>query len=393
MDKLDFCPNCGTKLDEDDEFCPNCGFDLKKYLSENATEPKTPVQKEPVAEKVETDEAESKPVESVTPTQPAAAPQNNRKKSNKWIPAIVILVILLIAGYFGGNMYYSEARQTQTLQDDVASGTTSRMKSALIDSNGQQISNSRVDALKRLYLKDTSAVKDIENQISNNSSKNIFSIKKSGKIMLFYPRYKVVMKDVSINVTTNITNPTFYVNNKVVAAKLVNGQYQIEKLTPGFYDLKVAGSKSSEHKTKQITIAAGYNQVDIVMNVTKPKKVEKTKVVKKTTKSNDDDTDTDSDNTDDDTDTNDDSDTDSDNDDTSDDSVIGQYTGDPDLSLYSDGTYDLGDKTGTYKIVENNNGHVKIQYNQDGGGSITESYDYSDGELHSTKYDQSWYKD
>ena len=38
MDKLDFCPNCGNKLDNDDEFCPNCGFNLKKYLSENSDE-------------------------------------------------------------------------------------------------------------------------------------------------------------------------------------------------------------------------------------------------------------------------------------------------------------------------------------------------------------------
>jgi hypothetical protein len=91
-----------------------------------------------------------------------------------------------------------------------------------------------------------------------------------------------------------------------------------------------------------------------------------------------------------------DTDTDDDDDDSSssnsDSSIIGSYSGDPDLSLYSDGTYDLGDKTGTYTIVENNNGHVRIRYDQDGGGSITESYDYDNGVLHSSKYDTEWVK-
>ncbi|HCD06839.1 MAG TPA: hypothetical protein DEQ50_00995 [Lactobacillus sp.] len=38
MDELEYCPNCGAKLDKESDFCSNCGLDLKKYLAENSEE-------------------------------------------------------------------------------------------------------------------------------------------------------------------------------------------------------------------------------------------------------------------------------------------------------------------------------------------------------------------
>lgn len=28
---MQFCPNCGRKLDDDTTFCSECGFDIKNY--------------------------------------------------------------------------------------------------------------------------------------------------------------------------------------------------------------------------------------------------------------------------------------------------------------------------------------------------------------------------
>ncbi|MQS76232.1 zinc ribbon domain-containing protein [Companilactobacillus halodurans] len=425
MKTLEYCPNCGTHLDKENQggFCPNCGFNLKKYLEENADEtveepeptpaPNNPEAekkvepKEQAAENVQETPQESQPVEqrqqASQPTQ-STPPAPKRKKGHGKIIALIILIIILIGGYFVGNMYYSQARQTQSLQDEVTSGTTSKMKDALINEDGDQFSTDQIGALKRLYSKSSSAIKDIEAQISENQSNNTFYIKQSGKYFLLYPKYKVVMKTKTLNIDTNINNPTFSIDGKSVAARSANGEYRIDDMSAGVYDLKVSSNKkSNQTKSKQISISTDNEETDISMNVQKPKKSKKT--TKKADSDNEkssEDSDNDSDS---DIDSNDDSDSDSDedsdvddssddtSDDSSDDSIVGQYSGDPDLSLYSDGTYDLGDQTGTYKIVENNDGHVKIQYNRDGGGSITESYDYSDGELHSSKYDQSWYKD
>lgn len=363
MDKLDYCPQCGTKLDQNDEFCPNCGLDIKRYIKENESD-ESDVNTKTV-----------KSGESKIKNQPVMKEPNGNNRS---IFAIIILVIVLVVGYFAGNMYYSEARQEQSLQDELTSGSSSKMKNVLVNKDGRQFSDSQIGALKRLYLKDNSVVHDIELQISENQTNNVFSIKQVGKNLLIYPKYKIVMKTKFVMVDTNIDNPAFTVDGKSVAAKVINGEYRLSKMTPGVHDLKISNtSKSEENKQKQISIGVDNNESTITMNVKKAP--EPTKTVTKVIKEKDDDN----------------SETNSDNDssDSSDNSLIGQYTGDPDLALYSDGTYDLGDKTGTYDIVENNNGHVRIRFNQDGGGSIVESYDYSDGELHSSKYDQSWYKD
>jgi len=402
MDKLDFCPNCGGKLETGDEFCPNCGFDLKKYLQEDNSKDKPvddkkiedksvkkPIVSQPIKkqEPVETKQMDTKNVNEVPVATDKPMPNNEKKKSNKLILSIVILIIIIVAGYFGGKTYYSESRQIQTLQDNVISGTSSKMKSSLIDVNGNKLSTSQIGALKRLYLKDSSAIKSVGHQIKDNRNNTIVGIKENGKILMIYPRYKVVLKNVILTVKTNISNPTFYLDGKIVAAKSVNGEYQIDTVTPGVYDLKVVAGKGSGKMKEQISVAVNNDQTNVTMNVKKPKKAKK-KISKQVTKTKDDVDNDNSEESENSSSDNDDSNTSSD-----DESLIGKYSGDPDLALYSDGTYDLGDKTGNYKIIENNDGHVKIQFDQDDGGSITESYDYTDGELHSSKYDTSWYKE
>lgn len=388
MDKLEYCPNCGTHLDSDDDFCPNCGFNLKKYIAENASEedPKVEAPKATSTPKQAVQEESkqtSKKVENKTikKTNPSTV-SGSKKSGRKWL-GLIIIIIILIAGYFAGNMYYSQAHQTQELQDNVTSGKTSKMKSALINADGKSMSANQISALKRLYISKDSATKDVAVQISQNQPSSTFTVKKNGKYLLIYPKYKVAVKAKALNIDTNINNPIFSIDGKSVAAKLVNDEYRIADLTPGVYDLKITNSKkSSESSSKQISVGVDDNMTEVTMRVKKAKK-KVNKTVKEASKS---DVDSDSEK-------NDNEDSDKDSDDSSDSDLVGKYTGDPDLTLYSDGSYNLGDKSGTYDILENNDGHVKIKFNQDGGGSIVESYDYTDGELHSTKYDQSWYKD
>lgn len=388
MDKLDFCPNCGNKLDNDDEFCPNCGFNLKKYLSENSDEESKDENSEADdskkdVKKISVDEKESNQ-SSRNFHSNESAPKS--KKTNWKIISIIIVILILVGGYFVGKSYYSKDNQVQRLQDEVISGTNTKMKDSLVSEKGEKISNNQISALKRLYMLDNTATKTVTQEINSNQKDSTFSIQKYGNYFLVYPKYKVVMKDKILEISTNINNPTFKIDNKVVATKSVDGVNKIEDLTPGVYDLKIFNSKkNSENKSKQISLKIEDNPTVLTLNVKKAKKVKKSK----TNNDKDDKADINDDES-----TNNDSEDMKDNDNSSeDDSLFGRYTGDPDLALYSDGTYDLGDKTGTYDILENNDGHVKIRYNQDGGGSIVESYDYSDGELHSSKYDQSWYKD
>ncbi|WDT65643.1 zinc-ribbon domain-containing protein [Companilactobacillus crustorum] len=380
MDELEYCPNCGAKLDKESDFCSNCGLDLKKYLAENSEE--RPDKNEKKSEPVKKNNNISKDNQTVN-KEPKFAPKKINKKPNNKIIGCIILVIILLAAYFLGNMYYSENRQAQKLQSEVTSKSSSQMKSALVDENGKQLSSNQISSLEQLYLNDKKVLKEIQVQINDSQKDNTFSLKKTGKYFMIYPKYSVAMKSKSLDISTNISNPTFYIDGESVVAKAVNSEYHIDKLTPGIYKLKITNAKkTSETKTKTIKVGINNSVINTNINVKKPAK--KSTVVKNDTVAKSDVDNSRNKNEEEDSD---------DSSTSSDTSLVGKYTGDPDLALYSDGNYDLGDKSGTYDILENNDGHVKIRFNQDGGGSIVESYDYTDGELHSSKYDQSWYKD
>lgn len=216
MGSTSFCPNCGNKIATDEAFCGGCGFNVKKFLAEQAKS----VTNETYPEDIH-NEVKSEPVESLTtePTKPVLSdnqsvsssedettrnyqeptqvsqPASNyqttadnqipkpRKKSKK-APILItalLLAVVIGGGYFVGTTHYSRASQVTALKDEVTSGKTSKMRAALVDANGKPLSNSQIDALKRLYLSSPDATKKIEQEIDGRS-KDIFTVTISGKI-------------------------------------------------------------------------------------------------------------------------------------------------------------------------------------------------------------------
>lgn len=308
-------------------------------------------------------------------------PQNGDKehKHGKTWMMIVTLILILIGSFFGGKSYYSGDRQKQSLQSDIVSGSPFRMKSALIDPSGEAIADGQIDALKRLFVKDNSSTKSIKMMLNTDekSPKRTFKFKENGKDLWIYPHYKVVIDGKDLLIDTNIDNPIFMIDGRDKASKIVNGKYQISKLTPGIYDLDVTNAKKkSETKQKQIMVDIGDKDIVTEMKVNKPKEsstvdtraVHKADNRKSELKNN------------------------SDYNEYANGALFGDYSGNPDLSLHPDGYYELGDKLGTYAVLQNYRGLIKIRFDQNDGGSIVESFDFAHGELHSDKYNQSWYK-
>lgn len=315
-----------------------------------------------------------------------------KRKSYRGLNTIFILIILLVAGYFWGNWYYGLNHQTKMLEEQVTSHDNDKMKNALTDENGQPLTDSQIGALQILSISKGETINKISQQIKSHQSGTNFSVQQVGH-MLVFPKYKVVVKSRDVYVSTDIKNPKFSISGKSVSAKSYYDEYKLTGLTPGKYKLKVKNESGSKSKTKSITVGVEGNDNDVMMNTG-------------SSDSDSDDTDTDTDNESEPTNsTRDDTDSSSSSTDTKpseanpahgtgeNSGVVGDYTGDPDLSLNSDGTYTLGSKSGTYSVVENNNGEVKIRYNQDGGGSVTETYSYDGDTLHSDKYDADWVRD
>ncbi|WP_125770512.1 zinc-ribbon domain-containing protein [Companilactobacillus furfuricola] len=409
MESTIFCPNCGNKIAEGEAFCGECGFNVKKFLAEQ----EKAVENGALSEDIHTNESQgnaSEPInfnmskESQTsgiqadasmndsgksgieqPTIPAEQTYPKRKSKRAPIIAGLLLVLIIVGGYYAGSKHYSKASQVSALRDEVTSGTTSKMKSALVDSDGKPLSAKQIDALKRLYLASPDATKNIEKEITDNSTKDVFTVTTAGKYFGLFDKYKVKVTPKILFINTNIENPAFFINGKSIAATKASGEYRIADLTPGVYDLKVKGSDNS--KSEQV-------------NITPIKKDDTTQLLVKE-KSHDDEPTSDylshassfvsNANVD-----------DSSNhanaipakkpSGSSANSMYGTYHGSPDLTLNSDGTYTLGSKSGTYSMTQNGD-EVSITYYQNGGGSITETYDYDGSELYSDKYGQGWIKD
>ncbi|WP_125709928.1 zinc ribbon domain-containing protein [Companilactobacillus zhongbaensis] len=419
MGSTSFCPNCGNKIVTDEAFCGECGFNVKKFLAEQVKSVTNETYPEDIHTEVKSesvDDSVSKPVgsnlsdnlsettfedenvrnyqETTQVSQPASNYQSTadnqmskpRKKSKK-APILItalLLAVVIGGGYFVGTTHYSRASQVTALKDEVTSGKTSKMRAALVDANGKPLSNSQIDALKRLYLSSPDATKKIEQEIDGRS-KDIFTVTTSGKIFGLFDQYKVQVTPKILFIDTNIENPAFYLNGKSIAATHTSGEYRISDLTPGVYDLRIKGADDS--KTEQVKITP-FRKDDTTQLLVEKKSVDNSEDY------SDSETSTDQVNFEDErparttpapeparrptpSTTN---------------SMYGTYHGSPDLTLNSDGTYTLGSKSGTYSMSQNGSS-VSITYYQNGGGSITESYDYDGSELYSDKYGQGWIKE
>lgn len=399
MDKPEYCPNCGNKLGEQDYFCPECGRRLETDMAVT-TAPVIDEHPQATVEMSNDNQSEDQSTQATQTDAFSDQPTPKKKKHRKGpIITIILLLVLVAGGYFAGNFYYGKERQVQALKDEATSGNTSKMKTVLVDANKKRLSDENIEDLKRLYLADGSDVKNINQQISGKQNNGMYSVVKDGKYFYIFDKYKISEKDKTLDISTNIEDPAFYLDWKQIAATRDGSQYKISHLKPGVYDLKIKGSKKS--KEKQVKVTTDKKDNIAKLTVAKEKKKHKKKAkkdIETETSPNQVSHDSDEQRHDEaeskptpteSTDSDDDSDSDSSD---SNNSLVGHYSGSPDLELNADGTYTLGGKSGSYKVLQNSDGQVQLQFNQSGGGSIVESYDFDGNELYSEKYSQGWIK-
>lgn len=383
METMEFCPNCGQRIEPNAAFCGHCGSKFNHVQAEAA-----------VASVADGSMASPEPESTVDVERPDYVQQSEvaqsapavKKRGKAGIIALLLILLVVAGGFFGGSAYFSKQRQVQALRDEVVSGNASKMTAALISVDGKQVSKDEIVALKRLFLKDSSAIKSIEDQIDGSSKAKIFTVKKAGKYFGIFDRYRIQMGEKSLAIDTNISSPAFYLNNKSVAVSQSSGTYKIAKMTPGLYDLKVKGEDGS--KNAQVKITAGANSDSTELNIEKIKESDENDTESSDDNAQVDDTSSyissskDSSTS---------SKTSAPTSAPTSDSMVGTYHGNPDLTLNADGTYTLGSKSGSYTLSKDGS-DVSITFNQNGGGSITESYDYDGHELYSDKYSQGWIK-
>ncbi len=391
MEKLDFYPECGTKLFNADDFCANCGLQISDQVVKETITKQPSMQ--PRAAAVEND-VNIPVTKSKTVSTPASVRAQIRSAKNTFkivFAVIAVLVLILSSAYFGGKYVYGKDRQLQTLQDEALSGNISKMSNALVDDNGQQLNDQNIIALKNLFMQSSSSLNMIRRELKIDDDKQAFHLKKVGMYYGLFPKYKIAESAKDVVISTNVKDPEFTVDGQKYIGKFSNDAYHFNTFTPGVYRLNVRTKDLTNDTPGKLVIGVESASGPVQQSINEKKKhsskskistsddIEDKPVVTSTKRSSQDRS-------------NHFSDTNVRRSSSNDHELTGRYYGNPDLTLNSDGTYSLGSKTGTYSINDLMNGKIQITYHQNGAGTITEEYYYSDGELHSDKYDQSWYK-
>jgi len=109
---LDFCPQCGNKLEGIEDFCPECGHKLASPQQQNTQPPKIqqtippPIQKEekvvePPKKEVVTQPPPPPVTQNTTKQQPVSNRQEAKSSGFPWMKVVIIAVVVIALGVGG----------------------------------------------------------------------------------------------------------------------------------------------------------------------------------------------------------------------------------------------------------------------------------------------------
>ncbi len=415
---LKFCPNCGSKIGPNDDFCQNCGFSLKKYrLQHDGTTAPFVNTTHVTTASVERSKPELTPntpsPDRVTPTRAAQTPNKPQSQHQRWLWIVLGLIVLLLGGaYFGGNAYYSRDRQLTALAKGMTSNDPAAIAKVAVKNNGSALTNTDLAPLRALYKADPKVQKEMYTWILEAHTTGTVTVQQNGRIFGLFPRYRVVLRQVKVPLTTNL-NDTKITWNDHNLSSTNDGRKRKFTIYPGQYRVIVTGKKAGDSKrlTKTVIVSPFKTPAVLSFNSKSSKTEETLKAIlaeaeeaknaaEEAAKSNkgddssshdssDDDDSVDMDNLPDDISAR--------NGNHSTDGLIGNWEQDSSttFTFNDDGTYsgtsDGQTTGGTFKVVYRDGDTLNIQFTKD-GGSVVEPFAFVNGHLIETHLKLDWHR-
>lgn len=284
------CPHCHEEVSSNARFCNHCGKNIssneEQHVQEDLTsseekqsEENTPVEHEEASEETHEEHAEeptsTPPVEQeqelveaeqteeivaqegvsatseetvTTVETSAAAPVTPKSNKNKWYIGIVAIIAVLGIGLYAlGKSLTSETHLINNFEQAVEDGDTKALKELLeSDDKNMEITDEGLEAFVALYDDNQSELKQVVDHLKREAKGSFSShsmhpvnIHKDGKKWLVFDDYKLVVRPVYFDVSTNYKDTAIYLGDEEVAVS--DKEYfdtEIGPFMPGEYTLR-----------------------------------------------------------------------------------------------------------------------------------------------------------
>lgn len=260
---MKYCKECGHQAEDDAQFCNNCGTKFDSDDNNQNDEQTTPAEETPKNNTNQQDEAPTSGTEEEKSVSSGLGGGSNSngsvskmtKKTKILIGSIVAIIVILIVAFKVGESMNSPVKTAEKFKEALNDEDTAEINKLLkADHDDLEIDDDSIDAMLE-YLDDNKDVKDevtehLDNQADrldkdgssdgdeSRYSSNSFNLKKDGKFLIF-DKYKVAVSPVYFKVSSNYEGTEIFVNDDSVAK--MKKDYDSKKVgpfLPGKYEFK-----------------------------------------------------------------------------------------------------------------------------------------------------------
>ncbi|MCM3654684.1 zinc ribbon domain-containing protein [Metabacillus litoralis] len=241
---MDYCNNCGAKLNDTQEFCGECGHQISKKKDQNI-EPETTLT--PISD-TRIEPAQTKPQASSEPKQPLF-----KSKKSKILTAIGIVVLaLLIGGYYFLQQMTAPKAVAEGFIDAINQQDVSAMKKYINDGQYEiKVDDKQAEEFISYLHENPRRITSIAEELMNDAAlmeegtspsldgDSLASLKYNGKKWVFFDDYAVQIQTFYTDIYSDVANTDILINDKVEAT-MEDEEETFGPLLPGVYTVKAA---------------------------------------------------------------------------------------------------------------------------------------------------------
>ena len=181
-----------------------------------------------------------------------------RKKTNKFLIAILILFFIIVGGVFGIKAFltnkFSAKNVISKFQEAIYSNDSEKLLDIIYsNSPNLKLDDTSAKAIIKLFSTDDNRFQTVVNSLNNDALETSKLVAKGSNILLtddelfaltitdsnfFYTKYSVLVKPISLSVTANNLESTISINNKdYLTIPSTSYTETLPLLVPGLYDI------------------------------------------------------------------------------------------------------------------------------------------------------------